>query len=176
MLGLLSIGASIFSGVKSLFSSGSDSIAGKIVDEVTKRLPMTTEQKAQLEIAVKEVTHKQALEVMQMLNDTEAQFNKRIADMEGTASDLKSVPIVGHIILLLRGAQRPIWGFGVLYFDSLLFLKRFTLNPDDLSGVILVVANVLVLGFLFGERAMKNVLPILMPWIERMLDRKDEKK
>jgi hypothetical protein len=89
------------------------------------------------------------------------EFNKRISDLEGTASDLKSIPIIGPILLFLRGAQRPFWGFATIYLDYQVFSKGWNLDPGSQAGSAFYVINLLVLGFLFGERAIQNVLPYM---------------
>ncbi|WP_230413519.1 hypothetical protein [Zooshikella ganghwensis] len=62
-------------------------------------------------------------------------------------------------MLFLRGAQRPVWGFATLYLD-LCWFATWQLTVQQETALTLI--NVLVLGFLFGERAIKNVMPLIM--------------
>ncbi len=92
-------------------------------------------------------------------NDAEKEFNNRLATYEGTAADLKSVPIVGPLMLFARGAFRPVFSYGVMYADFQNFCGAWRLS--ELQQKELVMINALVLGFFFGERALRNVLPII---------------
>ena len=84
----------------------------------------------------------------------------RAAKLEGTASDLKSIPYLGAIMLFLRGAQRVVIGYGTAYIDYEVFSGIIHL-PDGPVINAWFATNLLVLGFLFGERAVKNVAPLL---------------
>jgi len=92
------------------------------------------------------------------------QFNKRIAEQEGTAKDLLQLPVIGRIMIFFRGAQRPVWGFGVLYFDFQVFSSVWTIPAGTMESAFWII-NFLVLGFLFGERAVKNVLPLVTQFL-----------
>ncbi|MCO1336272.1 hypothetical protein MO867_18225 [Microbulbifer sp. OS29] len=83
---------------------------------------------------------------------------ERIKALEGSASDLKSMPILGPLVLFLRGCQRPLWGFSTLYLDWLWFSQW---NLTSGQETALIVINSLVLGFLFGERAVRNMSPMI---------------
>lgn len=95
------------------------------------------------------------------------QVTDRAAKLEGTAEDLRSLPLIGRVVLFLRGCQRPAWGFAALAMDWLVLSGRWTValtvtGTGDLTaeGCIVLAVNILVLGFLFGERAVKNLLPL----------------
>jgi len=88
------------------------------------------------------------------------QTTKRAATLEGTAEDLKALPLIGRIIIFFRGCQRPVWGFAVLWMDWAWFTDWKALS--EMQEVALVVINGLVLGFLFGERAVKNLMPLIL--------------
>ena len=81
------------------------------------------------------------------------------SDMEGTSSDLRSIPVIGALALFLRGLQRPTWGFGILFADYMWLSGVWDLD-EPMTDVIFLV-NFLVLGFLFGERAIKNLEPLI---------------
>lgn len=86
----------------------------------------------------------------------------RIAQLEGTAADLKAVPILGQAMLFARGAQRPIIGYAVMWLDYQVFSGTYKvgLSGEMLSNLFFLI-NVLVLAFLFGERAVKNLAPLI---------------
>ena len=84
-----------------------------------------------------------------------------IRDLEGTAKDLLGVPVLGHVMLFLRGRQRSLFGVFTLVMDWLVFSGVWVLDDGTRIEVTFFAINVLVLGFLFGERAVKNVMPVL---------------
>lgn len=150
-----------------------DSLGGGIAKEAFDTLKdyfppdMSEKEKAEAKMALQEMEHRRKMDAMEMAHQADQEFNQRTKDLEGTAADLKSVPIIGHIILLLRGAQRPAWGFLTLYMDINVFAKNWVVEDGSTQAVMLLCINILVLAFLFGERAMQNVLPILMPLLAR---------
>lgn len=121
---------------------------------------MTPEKEAEVKLKFAQADHSRDMEVMQVVNAETAEFNQRIKDMEGTAKDLLGVPLLGTIILFLRGCQRPIWGFFTIYMDWKIFANEWVTN--DMQDKMAIVINVLVLGFLFGERAVKNLMPLIL--------------
>jgi len=155
-------------------------------DFINTRWPpdMSEEQKAQIELQLKEfdakqkeLEHNRELAMLEKAHEADSEFNQRIKDMEGTASDLKTIPIIGSLIIFLRGVQRPLWGYCTLIMDFMVFSGKWTIVLTTASGItplgfILIIINFLVLGFLFGERAIKNVTPVLMPLIESVWGRK----
>jgi hypothetical protein len=76
--------------------------------------------------------------------------------------DLMSIPYIGRLLMLLRGIQRPLWGFTTLYIDLQVFSKGWRIEPESVEGTVFLAINVLVLAVLFGERAVKNILPVVM--------------
>lgn len=124
---------------------------------------MSDEQKAALRIELEKLDQKRTLAAAEAAHEAVQEFNRRIAEMEGTAADLKSIPIIGNILILMRGAQRPCWGFAVLWFDYQIFAQSWKIT--DQQGSLMIAINVLVLGFLFGERAVKNIAPLLSHFI-----------
>jgi len=121
---------------------------------------MTPEKEAEVKLKFAQADHSRDMEVMQVVNAEAVEFNQRIKDMEGTAKDLIGVPFLGRSVLFLRGCQRPIWGFFTIYLDWKIFAGEWTTNP--MQDKMAIVINVLVLGFLFGERAVKNLMPLIM--------------
>ena len=84
---------------------------------------------------------------------------ERAVALEGTASDLKAIPLLGNLMLFARGSQRPLIGFGTMYLDYAWMSGAWHL--DDTQGRVAFLVNLLVLGFLFGERAVKNLAPLI---------------
>lgn len=144
-------------------------IGATIVDTVKGYFPpsMSEAEKAELSMRITQSANEQANKAAQIAIEEQAEFNQRIKDMEGTASDLKAIPIVGTLILFLRGCQRPAWGYSTLYIDFMVFSGKWS-KLTEIQESALWVINLLVLGFLFGERAIKNVTPL----IERMIKAK----
>jgi hypothetical protein len=146
-----------------IFSKATGGLAETVLDAVQAYFPpnMSAEDKARMKLSLDRV----ALEREKALNDaiaeSERAINERIADYEGTAADLKVMPILGPVMIFARGAQRPLWGFATLYIDFMVFSKSWELERGTTTESAFWVINLLVLGFLFGERAIKNILPFV---------------
>lgn len=153
--------------ITELFNVLSGGVVGTVVDAIKTYFPpsMSDKEKAELELALTRLAAEKDKQLAEMGIKAEAEFNSRIKEMEGTASDLKAVPLVGSVVLFLRGVQRPAWGFAVLYFDYMVFAKQWI--PTQTQESMLLAVNLLVLGFLFGERAVKNVAPLLERFFQR---------
>lgn len=121
---------------------------------------LSPQQRAQMELALEKVTAEKAAEVNRQLTEAAIQLDKRIAEQEGTAKDLLAMPILGRIVLFLRGLQRPTWGFAALYLNYEWLLGGHTFSQQQNTGMIVI--NILVLGFLFGERTIKNLEPLII--------------
>ena len=141
----------------------SGNLVGTIADTVKAYFPpsMTDQEKASLTMAIAQAESEKTLKAAALANEADKEFNARLRDLEGTAADLKSIPILGSVMLFLRGSQRPIWGFGTLFLDYQVFSKMWELTPGTQQESAFYVINFLVLGFLFGERAVQNVMPYL---------------
>lgn len=135
-----------------------DSTDGQIAEAVKNATP------DQL-LAIKNSDH-QFKKDMAALGIKESQlFTERTTALEGTAADLKSLAYFGPLVIFARGCQRPIWGFGTLYMDFMVFGGDWVIEEGTRQDSAFLVINLLVLGFLFGERAVKNLAPL----IERLL-------
>lgn len=152
----------IWSAITSLFG-GEGGLGSTILKGIESYFPpsMSEKEKAELQMAINNSSREYELKMMEVTKDAEEQFNQRIKDMEGTATDLKTIPVIGHILIFLRGAQRPIWGFSTLYLDLMVFSKQWKLTPESMEESSFFIINLLVLGFLFGERAVKNLAPVI---------------
>lgn len=156
-------------------STGAASSAGQaVIDGIRAYFPpkLSDAEKAQIESAALAATRANDLKLIGLVQDEQREFDQQIKDMEGTAADLKQAGWPGRVILFLRGAQRPIWGFFVMVLDFMVFSGKWKLATLTAAAGLDVtsafwVINFLVLGFLFGERAAKNVLPLLGPMIQK---------
>ncbi len=154
---------SIFTKVVDFISGG---IGEKIIDTVRAQFPpkMSEAEKQRMEAAIREASRQHELALLTLAREEEEEFNSRIKELEGTASDLTQAGFLGKIIIFLRGSQRPLWGYFVLFMDIMVFSGQWVIKGSEINGVDLQSAfwiiNVLVLGFLFGERAVRNVAPI----------------
>ena len=160
---------SFFSKVTDFLTGG---IGSKIVDKVLKQFPdrLSDAEKAKIKAAIVEATREHELKLLELAKEQDEIFNQRIKELEGTASDLKQFGIIGKTIIFLRGAQRPLWGYSVLFMDFMVYSGKWRMYElaqkvgDNTIGTNIEsafwVINFLVLGFLFGERALKNVLPL----------------
>lgn len=138
----------------------------KIIDKVSDYFPpsMSEKEKAELTERITNAANEQANEAARILNEETAEFNQRIKDLEGTAKDLKSIPVFGAVVIFLRGCQRPVWGYSTLFMDLMVFSDKWNTLSETQESALWVI-NLLVLGFLFGERAIKNIMPL----IERLI-------
>ena len=138
------------------------SLFGEIKNTVMQYFPpdMNPQQKAEAELQIQAMLHAKQIEANKVLADAAVQLDRRIAEQEGTAKDLLALPWLGRIVLFARGIQRPVWGFATLWMDSRWFFGNFKF--DEQQQTAMIVINVLVLGFLFGERAIKNLEPLLI--------------
>ena len=138
------------------------STAGKVVDAVAGYFPpsMSESEKANLKLAVDREVREHDRQAAELARQEAQDFNRRISDLEGTASDLKAVPFIGPVVLFLRGVQRPAWGFGALYLNAMVLSGHWTLATPAMENGYNAITW-LVLGFLFGERAIKNVMPFV---------------
>ena len=145
-------------------------IFGSIIDAAKKYFPpsMSDAEKSQAELAMVTVKSQCDLKMAEISHTMQAGFEQRMRDMEGTASDLKAIPFIGPLLILFRGMQRPVWGFAVLFMDYMVFAGEWQIIEDSRQDTAFLVINLLVLAFLFGERAIQNVAPL----IERLLARK----
>ncbi|PLT26696.1 hypothetical protein [Pseudoalteromonas sp. MelDa3] len=163
---------------KNLFTKAIDLVSGgfgsSVVEAVKDYFPpsMSEQEKAELSFRIQTATDQKALKVQELNNEAQAEFNRRIAELEGTAKDLKSIPVLGPLMLFLRGCQRPVWGYSTLYIDFNVFSGAWTGLTDTQESALWII-NFLVLAFLFGERAMKNVTPLIERIIKTKLGNKN---
>lgn len=140
--------------------------AGKVLWDTVEQYFPTPESKLQAKLAFDEAAAKQEKQQLDSALAFADSLNERIAQQEGTAADLRAVPFVGPALICLRGAQRPVWGYAVLYMDYMVYSRQWQISPvDQEQAAVFYVINFLVLGFLFGERAIINVLPLVQNFL-----------
>ncbi|WP_417656173.1 hypothetical protein [Pseudidiomarina aestuarii] len=151
--------------VKNFLTGG---LGEKIVEGIQAYFPpsMSESEKANLQLAIKQITHQHEVELQQLAAEQDQEFNDRIRDLEGTARDLTQFGWLGRIVVFLRGCQRPIWGGLVMYIDVMWFSGSWPTMTKQQESALWII-NLLVLGFLFGERAVKNVMPLIIEMIAK---------
>lgn len=118
------------------------------------------EKRMEMELRLQQAEVQKEIELGKLVNEQTEVLTKRIADLEGTAADLKGIPVFGPLMLFIRGSQRPAWGIGTMYADFMWFSGAWS-NLSQQQEAALYLVNALVLGFLFGERAIQNIAPTL---------------
>lgn len=143
-------------------------LGNSIVEAIKDYFPpsMSEFEKSEIAFRIKQAADDKEIRLKQLANEADSEFNSRIKEMEGTAKDLKSLPIIGSLVLFMRGAQRPTWGYATMYMDFQVFSGNWGSLTETQESALWVI-NLLVLGFLFGERAVKNVTPLLARVIKR---------
>ena len=126
---------------------------------------MSPQQRAELEINLQEIAAQKEIQVNRLMLEAEQALTQRITQLEGSAQDLRAIPIVGPLVIFLRGLQRPLWGYAVLYIDVMWFSGKWQLAEQQESAMWII--NLLVLGFLFGERAVQNIAPLISELISK---------
>lgn len=152
--------ASIAAGVAKFF--GGDT-GKEVVGFIRDRFPGKMSEAELAEVAAE--TDKREMEreknVMDWAREQDQQFFTFTKDMEGTAADLRTIPYVGGLIIFLRGAFRPIFAYFTLYLDAVWMLTETSDSWTDQQNTAMIVINVVVLVFFFGERTVKNLMPLI---------------
>ena len=154
----------------SIFTSITDIVSGSLFKEVKETVmayfppDASPEQKLQFQIKMDELEARKTDQLNAAIAQAEAAVTERATLLEGSAQDLRAIPVIGPAVLFLRGLQRPMWGYATLYGDGMWFMGQWTLNHQQESA--LWVINALVLGFLFGERAVQNLTPFITEMIK----------
>lgn len=119
-------------------------------------------QKAVLEqkVQLQQIDAQRAKDDADADNEADKLLTERMSAMEGTASDLKAVPVAGPLMLFLRGSQRIVIGYGTAWMDWDWLSGGIILG--DMQQRLLFTASLLVFVVLFGERAVKNIAPLVI--------------
>ena len=157
---------SVFEGVVDFLSGG---IGGKVVDKVFGLIPerLSDKEKADIQMAITEATREYEMGLIKLAQEEQEEFDTRIREMEGTAKDLQQFGFFGKLIVFLRGSQRPVWGFGVLVLDYMVFSGSWKLSsaaqaapsqgPLTLESAFWMI-NFLVLGFTVPQTGPARVI------------------
>jgi hypothetical protein len=149
----------------SIFKQLTDMVGGSLFKEVKETVmaywppEIAPEKRMEMQLKLEEAETNKRAQLAAAMASAEQAVTDRAALLEGSAQDLRAIPIVGPLVLFLRGLQRPVWGYAVLYGDGMWFMGQWELNQSQESA--LWVINALVLGFLFGERAVQNLTPFV---------------
>ena len=151
--------------ISGLFTCGLvESIAG--IAEKYFPPDMNPEQKAAFELELQKLAFEKQKQADAIATEAEKNATERAALLEGTATDLRAIPVLGPILLVLRGIQRPMWGFAIMFADMQWLSGEWgTMTQRQESAMWMI--NFLVLGFLFGERAVANLLPIWQTMVQK---------
>jgi len=150
----------------SFLAKVTDFVGGSLFKEIKEGVmsyfppDMTEQQKQDLELNIERLLMEKQRRANEVIADSSMQLDKRINEQEGTAKDLKGIPIVGTLIIFLRGLQRPTWGYFCMYLDYTWFTT--VTDYTEQQQTALIVINFLILGFLFGERTLKNLEPLIL--------------
>lgn len=120
---------------------------------------MSDKDKAEMELLVQQFGHQKELELRELGLREEQMFNERTRELEGTAADLGHFGVLGRIVVFSRGMFRPVFAYYVAYLDWIWFA-----TPTDFSeqqNTAMIAINIVVLVFFFGERAMRNLSPLI---------------
>ncbi len=152
--------ASVAAGIAKFFGGG---VGKEIVGIIGRQFPgkLSEAELAEIEQAAIELESKRDADAMQWAREQDAQFFSFTKDMEGTAADLKTIPFIGGLIIFLRGAFRPTFAYFTLYLDSQWFLTSTSVGWTEQQNTAMIVINVVVLVFFFGERTVKNLMPLI---------------
>jgi|2_EtaG_2_1085320.scaffolds.fasta_scaffold31449_2 hypothetical protein len=161
----------LLKGAAGIITGGLSGLPGKIIETVSGQFPekMSEAEKAALEVKIQQIVHQQEVEMLDKWNEESESHRLFISQHEGTASDLAQLGWLGKILLGLRGIQRPVWGFATLILDFKVvgaFLgggmtTMFAAQSAVILMYLLMAINLIVLTFLFGERTIKNIMPLI---------------
>ncbi len=157
--------------VANTFTGG---LAGEIIDTIAGELgpDLTPEMQAKLKLQIENNLLAREKMALEAANDAERNLTERVASLEGTASDLKSIPVLGPLMLFIRGVIRPAFTILTGFIDFQIFSGAWTPVYGSDDGTvdltnILFLLNLVVLGFWFGERAIKNAMPVVAQFMKK---------
>lgn len=156
---------SILSKITDLIGGG---LVSSVMDTVKAYLPpgMTPQQEAELRLELDKLAFEKQKQADAVISEAEKAVTERISLLEGTATDLRALPVVGPVMLFLRGAQRPVWGFATMWADGMWFSGQWGVLSQQQESALWLI-NMLVLSFLFGERAVSNLAPIVSEMLSK---------
>lgn len=171
-----------------------DSLISKISNSIDQYLPLSTteKEKADIRLAISNSVVREACKLLDVAHQNEVEENIQLKMLDGTATDLLQAGKIGKILLAWRGIQRPLWIFGLFIFSIYwFFTDKIKLNyyeipdPNNIGQVlyqadpitqsklmVILIVYCLVLGAYFGERAFKNIIPLITSVLSMFTGRK----
>ena len=131
-----------------------------ITDIIFNKLPESVDEaeRERIRSAIREAEHNREMGILDIFEERDLHFTKRVQGLEGTSGDLQQAGWPCRIVLFFRGVQRPFWGFVVLFMNYNVYVNGSAV-PEGLERLFTAVTLIIVM-FLFGERAIKNVFPL----------------
>lgn len=131
------------------------------IGNIAERFFGSKSQKHEFQIELERFLHEKEMEANEYALNVEQEFNQKIKDLEGTATDLKGYGWVGSFIILLRGAFRPLMSYAMAYVDVMVFSGRWDLPEEEQIVSAFWMINLVIFVFYFGERSIKNITPLI---------------
>ena len=150
---------SILAGIGKFLSGGTGK---EVVGFIRDRFPakLSEGESKELEMAADEMDKNHERALLEFAAQQDQVFNERTILMEGTAKDLQQFGFLGNIVVFLRGLFRPTFAYFTMSLDFMWFTGD-TSNWTDQQNTAMIVINIIVLVFFFGERSVKNLLPMI---------------
>ena len=81
---------------------------------------------------------------------------------ELSTQDLENTGVWGKFMIFFRGSVRPVWCYSLLFIDYMVFSGSWQIKEDSIIERTFFLINILVLGFVFGERVIRNISPFII--------------
>lgn len=139
-----------------------ENLAERVFALLPKNLTIAEREEIELEIAEATCTYYGKLLTLSAKQD--AEYNRRLKGMEGTAKDLLQFGLLGRIVWALRNLQRFSWVVFLFFLNMMIFSGGWQIPETEAASAYLNLTsafwmiNVLILGFLFGEFGMNQFL------------------
>ena len=143
---------------KSIKALSGEEVSKLVLEELDS---IDEEKKKIIGIQIKSLIDKQTSDVKVALSDLKATVDSKIQALASSTKDLEKVPFFGKVGLFIRGMQRPVWALVLIYVDLKVLSGVWDITTDAQLKSAFWLLNLLILGFLFGERAVKNVIPVI---------------
>lgn len=157
---------SIFSKVTDLLTGG---VGSKVLDIIDKQFPgkLSASEQKELQLELERLDMEREKAGNEAIAEATRALNERVAQYEGTAADVKDMFLIGPLIILVRSMFRPVCSYVTLYLDYHYFVLGGSETWPEGTTTLLMIINLIVLGFWFGERTIKNLMPLFMAWMDK---------
>ena len=156
-----------------------ESIASVVTDTIKEYYPpdLTEAQKQQLELGAKHAAVAVAQAAQEMITESEKAITERIVVLEGSAKDLRTIPVLGSIVIFLRAAYRPVFAYAISFTAIAWWWGTTSIQipPDSVKEQLLYWCLIIVLIFHFGERAVRAALPMMTQWLSAFKSNKEHR-